>query len=187
MNRLQPLDPGQATGKTKQLFDAIASKLGFIPNMMRVIGHSPAALQGYLGLSTALASGVLPPKVREHLALAISEINGCDYCLSAHTVYAAKAGLTPEEILAARRATSSDPKTDAILKFARALALQRGNLTDSDLHAARRAGLTDAEIVEVIQHVALNTLTNYTNLIARTAIDFPPVKSTVTAAMELAA
>ncbi len=187
MNRLHQLDPAQATGKAKQFFDAIQSKVGFVPNMMRVIGNSPSALQGYLGLSGALAAGVLPPKVREQLALAVSEINGCDYCLSAHTVYAGKAGLTPEEILGARRATSADPKTNATLKLARAIALQRGHLADADLYAARSAGLNDAEIVEVIQHVALNTLTNYTNNIARTVVDFPPVKSTFSEAAEIAA
>ncbi|MGH8047806.1 MAG: carboxymuconolactone decarboxylase family protein [Chthoniobacterales bacterium] len=176
MNRIHQPDPTQATGKTKQLFGAVESKLGFVPNLMRVLGNSPAALEGYLGLNSTLAGGVLPAKLREQIALAVAEINGCGYCLSAHTVLGGLAGLTPDDILAARSASAANAKSDAALKLARAVTLQRGHIADSDLHAARSGGLGDAEIVEVVQHVALNILTNYTNNVARTVVDFPEVK-----------
>jgi alkylhydroperoxidase family enzyme len=97
--------------------------------------------------------------------------------VSAHTLYAGKAGLSQDEILAARRATASDEKSDAALKLARAIALQRGQISDPTLQAARGAGLSDAEIVEIIAHVALSVLTNYTNNIARTVLDFPAADS----------
>ncbi|MEI9893007.1 MAG: hypothetical protein WDN28_03605 [Chthoniobacter sp.] len=71
---------------------------------------------------------------------------------------------------------AADDKFDAALKLARAIALQRGQIADAELQNARSAGLNDAEIVEIIQHVALNTLTNYTNNVARTVLDFPEVK-----------
>lgn len=177
MNRLHQTDPAQATGKAEQLFSAINGKLGFVPNMMRVLGNSPAALEGYFGLSGALMHGVLPAKLREQIALAVGEINGCDYCVSAHTVYATKAGLSHDDIVAARRATAADEKSDAALKLARGIALQRGQVADAELQAARSAGLSDAEIVEVIAHVGLSVLTNYTNIIARTVLDFPAVNS----------
>jgi len=177
MNRIHQTDPAQATGKTKQLFDAVQSRLGFVPNLMRVFGNSPAALEAYLNFSGALARGVLPAKLREQLALAVSEINGCDYCLSAHTLSGGKAGLGPDDIRAARHGSALNDKSDAALKFARAVALQRGHIADADLQAARRAGLAEAELVEIVQHVALNTLTNYTNNVARTVLDFPEVKA----------
>jgi uncharacterized peroxidase-related enzyme len=177
MNRIHQLDPAQATGKTEQLFSAINAKVGFVPNMMRVLGNSPAALQGYLGLSSALTGGALPAKLREQIALAVAEINGCDYCTSAHTVYANKAGLSQNDILGARRSTATSNKSDAALKLARAITLQRGQIADAELQAARSAGLSDEEIVEVIAHVALSVLTNYTNIIARTLLDFPAVNS----------
>jgi len=177
MNRLHQTDPGQATGKAKQLFDAVESRLGFVPNLMRVFGNSPAALEAYLNFSGALMRGVLSTKLREQLALAIGEINGCDYCLSAHTLSGAKAGLGPDDIRAARRGSALNDKSDAALKFARAVALERGHIADADLQAARSAGLTEAELVEIVQHVALNTLTNYTNNVARTVVDFPEVKA----------
>jgi uncharacterized peroxidase-related enzyme len=176
MNRIQQTDPTTATGKAKQLFDSVQKALGFVPNLMRVLGNSPAALEGYLGLNATLAGGVLPAKLREQIALAVAEINGCGYCLSAHTLLGGKAGLGQDEILAARRSTASNDKSDAALKFARAVTLQRGLIADTDLQTARSAGLSDAEIVEVVQHVALNILTNYTNNVARTVIDFPEVK-----------
>jgi len=176
MNRIHQTDPTTATGKTGQLFTAVQSKLGFVPNMMRVLGNSPAALEGYLNLSGALAGGVLAPQLREQIALAVAEINGCGYCLSAHTLLGGKTGLATDEILAARNSSAADGKSDAALKLARAITLQRGVIGDSDLQSARAASLNDAEIIEVVQHVALNILTNYTNNVAQTVIDFPEVK-----------
>ncbi|HSI13223.1 MAG TPA: carboxymuconolactone decarboxylase family protein [Chthoniobacter sp.] len=176
MNRLYQVDPAGATGKTQELFQTVQARLGKIPNLMRVFANSPAALEAYVNFSGALARGVLPLKLRESIALAVSEINGCGYCLSAHTLSSGRAGLSQEDILAARRSTAADNKTDAALKLARAIALQRGHIANEDLQNARAAGLNDAEIVEVIQHVALNTLTNFTNNVAKTVLDFPEVK-----------
>lgn len=176
MNRLHQVDPAQTTGKTRELFDATQSRLGKIPNLMRVFANSPAAFEAYVNFSGALSRGLLPLKLREAIALAVSEINGCGYCLSAHTLSGARAGLSQEDILAARRSTATDDKFDTALKLARAVALQRGHIAGDDLQNARAAGLNDAEIVEIIQHVALNTLTNYTNNVAKTVLDFPEVK-----------
>jgi uncharacterized peroxidase-related enzyme len=177
MNRIHQTDPTEATGQTRQLFEAVQARLGFIPNLMRVFGNSAAALEGYLGLSGALQRGALSAKLREQIALAISEINGCDYCLSAHTLSGGKVGLGPDDIRAARQGMALNDTSDAALKFARAVALQRGQIADTDLQAARRAGLNDGELVEIVAHVALNTLTNYTNNVARTVLDFPAVKA----------
>jgi AhpD family alkylhydroperoxidase len=144
--------------------------------MMGVIANSSAALEGYLSLSGSLAKGALSGKLREQIALAVAEINGCGYCLSAHTLLGGMAGLTTDEILAARKSSASDSKSDAALKLARAVTLQRGIISDTDLQAARAANLSDAEIIEVVAHVALNILTNYTNNVVQTTIDFPEVK-----------
>ena len=76
----------------------------------------------------------------------------------------------------ARKSVSADTKSAAVLKLARAITLQRGLIADSEQQAARSAGLSDAEIIEVVAHVALNILTNYTNNLAQTTIDFPEVK-----------
>ncbi len=173
MSRITALDPAVATGKTAELFTGVKSKLGKVPNLMRTLGQSPAALEAYLGFSRTLAAGILPAKTREQIALAVAEQNGCDYCLAAHSLIGQGAGLTPDAILAARRATAADAGTDALLKFAAAVVATRGLVSDETLAAVRAAGASDAEIVETVAHVALNLLTNYTNHVAQTDVDFP--------------
>ncbi len=175
MNRIALLDPTHATGKTKSLLDRIQTQLGAVPNLFRVLAAAPPALQGYLDLTGALASGVLPAKVREQIALAVAEANRCGYCLSAHAYLGAKAGLTADDIADARAATAASPKTQAVLALARAIVERRGEIDDRTLAAARAAGLTDAEIVETVANVAVNIFTNYLNHVAGTVIDFPEV------------
>lgn len=176
MNRIAQLDPASATGKTRQLFNGVQTKLGIVPNLFRVFGDSPAALEGYLNFSGALAGGALSAKVREQIALAVAEINYCGYCLSAHTYIGGKVGLTEREIADARRVSATDEHTAAILNLARSIVVQRGELSETEFKAARAAQLTDAEIVETTANVALNILTNYVNHVAQTVVDFPEVK-----------
>jgi uncharacterized peroxidase-related enzyme len=129
-------------------------------------------------MSGALSAGALPAQTRERIALAVAQINGCGYCLSAHT-YLGKnlAKLDDAEIAANRRGGSHDPKADAAVRFAAKVASLRGHVSDADLQAVRMAGYEDAQIVEIVQHVALNTWTNYINEVARTEIDFPAVEA----------
>lgn len=178
MARLTAINPEVATGKTKELFNAIQGKLGVVPNMMRTMANSPAFLESYLNLSGALAGGTLGAKTGELIALAVSESNACDYCLSAHTYIGANlVNIKPETIEAARLGNATDTKTDGALKLAKTLVSKKGLLSDSDVETAKLAGLTEGEIGEVVGHVALNILTNYFNNTAQTEIDFPAVKA----------
>lgn len=165
-----------APAAAQPLLTAVKKQIGVVPNLFRVISNSPAALEGYLGLSAALSKGVLAPATRERIALAVAEINGCNYCLSAHT-YLGKnvAKLDDAEIAANRRGTSNDPVADAAVRLAVKIVNARGHVADSDIAAARLAGVSDAELIEIVLHVALNTLTNYANEVAGTDIDFPAV------------
>jgi uncharacterized peroxidase-related enzyme len=172
-NRIQPVDPDHATGALGRLFAEIRSKFALVPNLFRVLAKTPAALEGLMGLSAALAGGSLDEQTREQLALAIAESNLCAYCLSGHTARAAKIGLSRVEIADAIRASAADARTDAILKLARSIVVQRGELTDADLERARSAGLSDGEIVETVANVALNIFENYMSHVARVPIDFP--------------
>ncbi len=178
MNRIAHLDPQTTTGPAKALFEGVQGKLGVVPNLIRVLGNAPAALKGYLNFSSALADGSLSPKVREQIALAVAETNQCTYCLSAHTFIGGKLGLSQQDLADARHAKAADPRTDAILKLAHSIVVQRGVLGATGLEQARDAGLTDGEIVETVAHVALNIFTNYINHIAGTVIDFPEVTLT---------
>lgn len=177
MPRLNQLSPNEAAGKVKDLFKGIHRKLGMVPHMMRVMGNSPLALDGYLKLSDTLSSGALSAKDRERIALTVAQANGCDYCLAAHSALGKMAGLAPDEIQASRHATASDMRTAAMLQFARAVVNTRGSVTDSELAKARDQGLSDSDIAEVVANVALNVFTNYFNNVAQTDIDFPIAKS----------
>ncbi|MBE8725419.1 carboxymuconolactone decarboxylase family protein [Flavobacterium hungaricum] len=176
MTRLTALNPEEVTGKTKDLFNAVQAKLGSVPNMMRTMGNSPAVLEGYLNLSGALSHGKLSAKTGELIALAVSESNSCDYCLAAHTFIGEKlVKADPEVLKAARTGNSTDAKTEAVLQLAKTLISKNGLVNDEDVNKAKNAGVSDAEIAETVAHTALNVLTNYSNNLANTEIDFPTV------------
>lgn len=168
----------EAPAASRPLLEAVKKQLGIVPNLFRLVAKSPIALDGYLAMNGALNKGTLPAATRERIALAVAEINGCNYCLSAHT-YLAKnvAKLDDSEITANRSGASNDPKADAAVRFAAKIASVRGHINDADLSAVRLAGYDDAQIIEIVQHVAINTWTNYMNEVAATDIDFPVVTS----------
>lgn len=176
MTAFSPVDPATATGKAAELLADVHKALGLTPNMTKVMANSPALLKGYLALSGALAGGVLPAGVRERLAIATAEYNGCEYCLSAHTFIGAEIAKVPTvELDKARDAKASDPHTAALLALSDAIVRGRGSIAGADLQAARDADATDAEIGEVVGHLALNVLTNYFNILADVENDWPVV------------
>lgn len=173
--RIKTLDPETTTGKSKELFDAVQNKLGFIPNLIKVFGNSPATLQTYLSLGDLTASGNFSNKFREQLALAIAEENECNYCLSAHTAIGKMNGLTTAETEQNRKGLAADEKVQAGLNLAQSITKNRGNISSDEIAAAKVAGYNDSDILEIVLNVVSNTLTNYVNHIAQTEIDFPSV------------
>ncbi|ESY84518.1 hypothetical protein X739_20310 [Mesorhizobium sp. LNHC220B00] len=173
-----PSSIAAAPAAAQPMLQAVEKQLGVVPNLFRMVANSPAALDGYLGMMGALAKGRLPAPTRERIALAIAEINGCNYCLCAHT-YLGKtlASLDDAEMTANRHGGSMDPKAAAAVRFAARIAQSRGHVAQDDIAAVRLAGYDDGEIVEIVQHVALNVWTNYINEVAQTEIDFPVVSA----------
>jgi uncharacterized peroxidase-related enzyme len=172
MTRLKVLNPDQASGKTKELFNAINSKFGLIPNMMKTMGNSPALLEGFLNFNSALSGGTLGAKTSALIALAVSESNGCHYCLVSHTFVGANiTKLDADAMKAARKGNAKDAKTAAILRFAQTLVSKSGRVSDEDVNTVRAAGATEGEVGEIVGHVALNILTNYFNNTANTELD----------------
>lgn len=177
MSRLPiPATIAAAPAASQPLLQAVKQQLGSAPNLFRLVANSPAALEGYVSLMSALGKGELTAATRERIALAVAGINGCSYCLSAHT-YLGKhvAKLDDAELAANRNGTSNDVFADAAVRFAVSVTQQRGHVSDAELRAVQQAGYTNAQIIEIVQHVALNTWTNYVNEVARTEIDFPVV------------
>ena len=179
MSRIStPASIADSPEASRPMLNAVNAQLGVTPNLFRMVANSPAALEGYVGLLGALGKGSLPIATRERLALAVAEANGCDYCLSAHTYLGRNvAKLDDAEMTANRGGLSSDAKATAALRFARKVVERRGHVSDADVRAIRDAGYDDAQIVEIVQHVALNTWTNYINSVAQTEIDFPVVSA----------
>ncbi len=177
MSRLPAISPETATGKPKELLDAVKHKLGLVPNMTKVMANSPAVLEGYLAFSGALNSASIPAKLREQIAIVTAQANSCDYSLSAHTAIGKMVGLTADELGASRNAGSPEAKTAAALVFAKRLAQTGGTVSNSDFDSVRKAGWNDAAIAEIIGSVALNLFTNIFNKSAETEIDFPVVRA----------
>lgn len=173
-----PADIDAAPEGARPLLAAVKAQLGVAPNMFRLIANSPATLEAHLAFAGALGKGALPAQTRERIALAVAEINGCDYCLSAHTYLGRNlAKLDDAEITANRNGASNDPKADAAVRFAARLVHERGHVSEADLSAVRLAGYSDAQVLEIIAHVTLNTFTNYVNEALKTDIDFPVVNA----------
>ncbi|NIJ44238.1 putative peroxidase-related enzyme [Wenyingzhuangia heitensis] len=175
--KIKTLNPETTTGEAKELFNAVEKKLGFIPNLIKVFGNSPATLKSYLSLGELTASGNFSNKFREQLALAVAEENSCNYCLSAHTAIGKLNGLSKEQIIDSRKGQAEDIKQQAGLQFAQEVTVKRGVVSVEALQAVKEAGYTDEDILEIVLNVVSNTLTNYVNHIADTEIDFPVVKA----------
>lgn len=179
MSRIStPASTADAPEASRALLNAVHAQLGVTPNLFRMVANSPAALEGYVSLLGALGKGSLPRPTHERIALAVAEANGCDYCLSAHTYLGKHVAKLDEQEMAANRAgKSTDPKADAAVGFARKVMEARGHVSDADVRAVRDAGYDEAQIIEIVQHVALNTWTNYVNSVAKTEVDFPLVSA----------
>ena len=182
MSRISIPTVDNSVEASKPLLAAVQKQLGVVPNLMKLVGHSPAALEGYLSLNGALGKGKLSVQLRERIALTIAEYNGCDYCLSAHDYLGRNvAKLSGAELDAARRGRSEDARTEAALQFALRVAQSRGQVTDAEIATLRLAGFDEAEVIEIVANVAVNVLTNYINNVALTDIDFPVLQAKLAA------
>jgi uncharacterized peroxidase-related enzyme len=175
MARIRIPTRDEAPESVRPILDRVEKQLGFLPNLHRVMANSPAVLNGWLGLMSSLST-TLDVKTRDAIALAVSEVNGCHYCLSAHSHVASTfAKVEPDEILRNREGRSSDPKREAAARFAVMVVDQRGHVDDAALDAVRDAGFSDAEVLEIVALAVQYSMTNIINNVADTDIDFPLV------------
>lgn len=177
MQRIKTLTTATASGKAKELLEGAKKAMGAELNIFGAFANAPAALEGLLGLVGSLSKGKLAPTLREQLALVTAGKNTCDYCASAHTFLAEKAGVAADERTANLKGKSADKKTQAALTFASQLVEKRGGVSEAELKTVRDAGFSDEEVIEILAHVALNTFTNYFNEAFKTEIDFPVVNA----------
>jgi len=175
MARLPTIAPGEAKGKARSLLSDVQKKFGVVPNMTRVMANSPATLDAWLQSSSALEGGALDARCRERIGLGTAEANQCEYCLSAHSAIDKMVGLSDTEILESRQAHAREAEPNAALHFSRLLVEKRGAVSEADINAARKGGLTNGEIAEVVGLTELNIFTNYSNTAFQMDVGFPRV------------
>jgi alkylhydroperoxidase family enzyme len=173
---VQPIEVSEATGDSKVIFDGIQQRLGSVPNLLRLLGHSPAALRGYLDFSDAFHDE-MSKSLRTLLTLTVTQIAGADYVLSFACAVGKREGLSDEEMSAARRGDSADAKTAVVLRFAAKAVREHGHVADADLAAVRDAGYTEVELKAIVAYISIIMFRVYFTLMAGLAIDYPLVKS----------
>lgn len=163
------------------IFDNLKDGLGFVPNLYATYAYSENALKNYLDLSSAPTS--LSAKQKEVVNLAVSEVNACQYCLSAHTAIAGMNGFTPEQIFELRAGRASfDPKLDTLAKLARNITENRGQTSPEVVDAFFAAGWTKENLVDTIVLVGDKTISNYLHSTTQIPVDFPVAESLEVAA-----
>lgn len=169
--RLAPLAPAQATGQAAQIYAGIQKQLGVVPNLYQTLGAHPQALEAFLHLHAGLTTLSGPDK--EAIALAVAQVNGCGYCLAAHTLLAQKHGLSADETLVIRQGGASDPKRNALVRLVREIVETKGAASDAAYQAFLDAGYGETQVPEVFLAVVQHLFTNYFNNFNRTVVDFP--------------
>jgi uncharacterized peroxidase-related enzyme len=155
---------------SRPILDAVTERLGFTPNIFLLMSVSPAVLNAFVGLQAPL-SKTLDPMIRDAIALVVSEVNGCSYCLAAHSHTVSNVGkASPEQN---HQGSPSNIKTAAAARFAGRVVETRGHVTNADLTAVSEAGFTQAEILEIVALSVQFLFTNFMNNVSGTEIDFP--------------
>lgn len=176
MNRMTPVTVDSADPVAAPILEGFKTQYGMIPNFFAALGVDGASLCAYLNFAKALEENdLLTERLREMIALAVANANGCHYCVSGHTFSGKKAGLSPEECIAAQCGKAEDAREQAALTLALRLIEARGHLEDVELAGAREAGLSEPQIVQICAWTGLNAFSNWINNLARPKIDFPKV------------
>jgi len=176
MSRIAPVVSSNVDSKVATTLAQVEKGMGMVPNLFATLAHAPVALDGFLGFSKTLSRGRLTARQREIVALAVGQENECRYCVSAHTASSKGVGLDDAGALKARNGDGDVPFERALASFAKTIVRKRGHLSDEEIVGAQKAGIDDGLVMEIVANVALNTLTNYANEVADTAVDFPVVE-----------
>lgn len=173
MNTLKPLTVETAPQGSQETLKAIQKGFGFIPNLMATFAHSPAVLNGYMGLDAAWETSSLSPKERHVILLATSVENRCKYCTAAHSTILKGMLKVDAEIVKSIRNQSalSDPKLNALVKFTREIVSERGMVSEHTKENFLKAGFKAEAMMEVLVGVALKTISNYLDHFNPTTID----------------
>lgn len=157
---------------SRSTLEATAKQYGFVPNLFGVLAESPTAVQAYAAVNKALEESALSPVEQQVVTLTVSAINGCTYCMGAHSTVAQMVRM-PKDILTALRDQQplSDKKLNALRTFVVSLIQHRGWVPEKELEDFVAAGYTRQHVLDVITLLALKTLSNYANHLVHTPLD----------------
>lgn len=166
----------EVSEKNQGIFDNLEKALGFVPNLYATYANSDTALENYLNFANAKTS--LSAKEKEVVNLAVSQVNNCIYCLSAHTAIGKMNGFTDEQILELRAGKASfDTKLNALAKLAKNITENRGRTDENVLNDYFAAGYTKANLIDTISLVGDKTISNYIHSTTQVPVDFPVAPS----------
>ena len=171
----------QVDQKSAAIFDQLEKGIGFLPNLYATIGYSSDTLERFLGFSGDAGKQTFNAKEIEAIKLAVSEVNGCAYCLAAHTAMAKMHGFSEEETFDLRTAASKDNRLRAITILAREVSANAGRASDAAREAFFREGFDQKALIDLVAVVTSVTFTNYAFGITEIPVDFPeaqPVSQT---------
>lgn len=176
MQRIQTVSDESIPKASVPVVEGIKKQFGKCPNIFGSMAHSPAALKALLGVMQSMDGASLTGREQEAVALRVGQMHGCKYCSAAHTAKAKMLGVTENETIAWRQGKADDPKLQVLLDLAETIVNKRGTISDEDVQAARKAEISDAELIETVACVAQNVFTNYINGLVLTEVDFPAAK-----------
>ncbi|SEO12392.1 uncharacterized peroxidase-related enzyme [Mucilaginibacter gossypiicola] len=163
----------QVSPESQVLFEQMKKRIGKVPNLYATIGYSAHALKAFLDFEGELNHGAFNGKQREAIALVVSEINHCEYCLAGHTLAAIKNGLSQADTIDIRKGVAADPKLDAIVKLAKSVTETKGHPEGQYLEAFYNEGFDEAALMELIGLVTVRVFTNYVFATSKIPVDFP--------------
>ncbi|WP_310481667.1 carboxymuconolactone decarboxylase family protein [Chamaesiphon sp. VAR_48_metabat_403] len=176
MSTFNPIDPKTADTNAKAALDLVEAAFGGIPNLMKMLAIAPNVLKGVMAFNQEVTGGELETSLVEQVALLASGINQCEYCVAVHVHVGQQAGLSRDELICNLQGESSDPKSQAVLNFTRAVVNNRGQVDPSLVNALRDQGLSDKAIIEIVGVIGLYTFLNYIKHLTKPTLDFPAVE-----------
>ena len=177
MKTLKALTPEQVDESTKEVFASIKQKVGMLPNLYATMANSPQMLNGFLAFEAALKKGSFSSKEGEAISLAVSQVNGCQYCLAAHSAVGKMVGFSEDEVMDIRQRTVADNKLNVLTQLAAELTEKRGKASQESIDNFLSAGYSHQALTELIGFVGLRSITNYIFSQGEFEIDFPKAPS----------
>lgn len=172
MTTFTPLTPDSASAEGREILEKVQGKYGFVPNLIGNMAHAPATAEAYLALGDLVGQTSFDATQQQVILLAVSRYNECEYCVGAHSALSAMQKVPADVVDSIRNDEPiADEKLEALREFTTAVVEHRGWLAEEDIGNFLAAGYNRAQILEVILGVAMKTISNYTNHIAKTELD----------------